>query len=80
MIGVSGIQDEREEVIFKQQKVFNDADEYFEEIKKETDEKRAEREQQWAEKELSEKERAEQAEARWEPRINNFYISKFFIR
>jgi len=57
-------QDEREEKIFAEQKVYNDADDYFEEMKKETEEKRAEREAQWAEKELSEKEKAERAEAR----------------
>ena len=58
------VQDEREEVLFAAKKVYDDANEYFEEMKKETEEKRAEREQQWAEKELSEKEKAERAEQR----------------
>ncbi|XP_023326591.1 uncharacterized protein LOC111700016 [Eurytemora carolleeae] len=57
-------QDEREEVLFAHKKVYDDAAEYFEEMKKETEEKRAEREEVWAEKELSEKEKEEAAELR----------------
>ena len=57
-------QDEREEVLFAQKKIYDDAEEYFEEMKRETEEKRAEREQIWQEQELSEKERLEAAEAR----------------
>ena len=57
-------QDEREEVIFAQKKIYDDAEEYFEEMKRETEENRKEREAQWKEKELSEKEKAEKAEAR----------------
>lgn len=57
-------QDEREAVLFAAKKVYDDADEYFEEMKKETEDKRAELEAQWAEKELSEQEKAEKAEAR----------------
>jgi len=57
-------QDEREEVIFAKQKVVTDAEEYFQEMKKETEEKREEREAAWAEAELSEKEKKEKAEQR----------------
>ena len=57
-------QDEREEVIFAKQKVVTDAEEYFQEMKKETEEKREEREAAWAEAELSEKEKKEKADQR----------------
>ena len=49
----------REEAIFAQQKVLNDANEYFEELKKDEQEKREEREAVWAEQELSAKEKEE---------------------
>ena len=49
----------REEAIFAQQKVLNDANEYFEELKKDEAEKREEREAAWAEQELSAKEKEE---------------------
>ncbi len=45
-------------------KVYDDANEYFEEMKKETEEKRLEREAAWADRELSEREKAERAEQR----------------
>ena len=51
-------------MLFAQKKIYDDAEEYFEEMKRETEEKRAEREQIWQEQELSEKERLEAAEAR----------------
>ncbi len=57
-------QDEREEKIFAVKKVYDDANEYFEEMKKETEEKRLEREAAWADRELSEREKAERAEQR----------------
>ena len=57
-------QDEREEEIFKKRKVLDDANEYFEEMKKETEEKREEREAAWAEAEMSEAEKREKAEKR----------------
>ena len=57
-------QDEREEVIFAKQKVVTDAKEYFEEMKKVTEEKREEREAAWAEAELSELEKKEKSEQR----------------
>merc|ERR1719412_2746669 len=50
-------QDEREEEIFKKRKVLDDANEYFEEIKKDAEEKREEREAAWAEAEMTEAER-----------------------
>ena len=49
----------REEAIFAQQKVLNEANEYFEELKKDEQEKREEREASWAEQELSVKEKEE---------------------
>jgi len=52
-------QDVREEAIFAQQKVLNEANEYFEELKKDEQEKREEREAAWAEQELSVKEKEE---------------------
>ena len=52
-------------MLFAHKKVYDDAAEYFEEMKKETEEKRAEREEVWAEKELSEKEKEEAAELRY---------------
>ena len=45
-------------------KVYDDANEYFEEMKKETEEKRVEREAAWADRELSEREKEERAEQR----------------
>ena len=57
-------QDEREEEIFKKRKVLDDANEYFEEIKKDAEEKREEREAAWAEAEMTEAERREKAEKR----------------
>ena len=55
-------QDEREEELYKKQKVIDDANEYFEEMKKETEEKREEREAAWAEAEMTEAEKKEKAE------------------
>ena len=49
----------REEAIFAQQKVIDDANEYFEELKKDAEEKKEEREAAWAEQELSAKEKEE---------------------
>ena len=44
--------------------MYNDADDYFEEMKKETEEKRAEREAQWAEKEMRNLRHREEKERR----------------
>lgn len=57
-------QDEREEQIFAKKRVLEKADEYFEEMKKETEEKREEREAAWAEAEMTEAEKRERAEKR----------------
>ena len=57
-------QNEAEAEIFAKQKVVNDANEYFEEIKKDTEEKREEREAAWAEQELSVKEKFAKLEER----------------
>ena len=57
-------QDEREEVIFAEKKIIDDANEYFDEMKRETEENRKEREAQWKEHELDEQEKADRAEAR----------------
>ena len=68
-------------MLFANKKVYDDAAEYFEEMKKETEEKRAEREEVWAEKELSEKEKEEAAELRWvnAPIMLYLYIYKVVI-
>ena len=50
----------REEAIFAQQKVLKEANGYFEELKKDEQEKREEREAAWAEQELSAKEKEEE--------------------
>ena len=46
-------------LFLRQQKVLNEANEYFEELKKDEQEKREEREAAWAEQELSVKEKEE---------------------
>jgi len=67
-------------VLFAHKKVYDDAAEYFEEMKKETEEKRAEREEVWAEKELSEKEKEEAAELRYWSSIQGFIFFRITIR
>ena len=55
-------QDEREEKLFAERKVYEDANDYFEEMKAETEEKREEREAAWAEEKMSEAEKRERSE------------------
>ena len=56
-------QNEREEVLFAKKKIIDDANDYFVEMKTQTEE-RKEREAQWRDQELSEQEKTEKAEAR----------------
>merc|ERR1712130_594069 len=55
-------QDEREEEIYQKRKKIDDANEYFEEMKKETEEKNEQRKAVWEDAALSEAERKEKAE------------------